>query len=82
MTFLLVLYLIAIPSASIAILCAPHHLASGKGYFPKTIWLDNGRVVDYGDTAEVLGKYRSNYGRSLEERQTISAAAVSLPADA
>jgi ABC-type polysaccharide/polyol phosphate transport system ATPase subunit len=61
---------------SVTILYASHDLASVKEYFSKTIWLDNGSVVDYGDTAEVLEKYKSKYGRPLEERQAMSAAAV------
>jgi len=61
---------------SVTVLYASHNLASVMEYFPKTIWLDNGRVIDYGDTAEVLEKYKSKYGRPLEERQAMSAAAV------
>jgi ABC-type polysaccharide/polyol phosphate transport system ATPase subunit len=69
-------------SDSVTVLYASHNLASVKEYFPKTIWLENGRLVEYGDTSEVLENYKAKYGRPLEERQAMSAAAISEHTDA
>ena len=63
-------------SDSATVVYASHNLASVRQYFPKTIWLDKGRIVEFGDTAKVLELYKSKYGLPLEERQAITAVAV------
>lgn len=56
-------------AGDVTVLYASHNLASVEEYFPKTIWLEDGGIVEYGDTAEVLDKYKIKYGVPLEERQ-------------
>jgi ABC-type polysaccharide/polyol phosphate transport system ATPase subunit len=50
------------------VLYASHDLASLEEYFPKTIWLEDGKVAAYDSTHEVLKSYKRKYGLSVEDR--------------
>lgn len=50
------------------VLYASHDLASLEEYFPKTIWLEDGKIAAYDSTHEVLKSYKRKYGLSVEDR--------------
>jgi ABC-type polysaccharide/polyol phosphate transport system ATPase subunit len=55
-------------AGNMTVLFASHDLASIEEYFPKTIWLEDGRVAAYDSTPEVLKSYKRKYGSSVEDR--------------
>jgi len=55
-------------TGDMTVLFASHDLASIEEYFPKTIWLENGRIAAYDSTPEVLKSYKRKYGLSVEDR--------------
>jgi ABC-type polysaccharide/polyol phosphate transport system ATPase subunit len=50
------------------VLFASHELASIEEHFPRTVWLEDGRVAAYDSTPEVLKSYKRKYGLSVEDR--------------